>query len=394
MNVIIMQPSDIERSRLFQQHEEQNQINQETLYSGVSLHGGMPWPSGVGEIAPDYTHQQGQLVGPWFSEGLIAGQGQSMMNWNDISSQAGMPTMNFINHGQPDFGGEGGGDPFKKRSKVDNDRQNDNNGDEEGTKMPAKKKVRVENTDEEPSADPVAPGMMHLSLNMDESTAPAPVPACAVGMSTFDDNDVLSGRGGGTNIHPGNRNFRDLINMHRRAYLKATKNDKPAISRAVVRAIRETGGKFLKKNEKEGQWYEIGDDAAREKASQAFRQRAPEMRKLLFDSEQQQVRAIAEEQCLQRLMVGASAGMGTSGMMYGGPTPQSIGSMNGMSTSVGAMIASNNSSSGPRGPAVDEQYPAMGGYAMMNPAFFQAMIQKMNQRHGGGPSADSHRDGL
>jgi hypothetical protein len=38
--------------------------------------------------------------------------------------------------------------------------------------------------------------------------------------------------------------------MHRRLYLKARKNDKPAISRAIVRSIRNNDGRFLKKDEK------------------------------------------------------------------------------------------------------------------------------------------------
>ena len=108
---------------------------------------------------------------------------------------------------------------------------------------------------------------------------PPLVPAATEGTSIFHDADVLSGRGGGTNVHPGNREFRDLINLHRRSYLKARKNDKPAISRSIVRSIRDAGGRFLKKDEKTGLWLEIGDDAAREKTSQALRQRAPEMSK-------------------------------------------------------------------------------------------------------------------
>jgi hypothetical protein len=125
-------------------------------------------------------------------------------------------------------------------------------------------------------------------------------------MSYFNDNDVLSGRGGGTNVHPGNRHFRDLINLHRRAYLKARKNDKPAISRAIVRTIRENNGSFLKRDEKSGLWYEIGDDAAREKTSQALRQRAPEMRKILFESEREQARQEAEDQIRQQQQLLAS----------------------------------------------------------------------------------------
>mmetsp|Transcript_26620 Transcript_26620/g.37494 ORF Transcript_26620/g.37494 Transcript_26620/m.37494 type:complete len:325 (+) Transcript_26620:119-1093(+) len=132
-------------------------------------------------------------------------------------------------------------------------------------------------------------------LSKSPETEPAPVGPSDKGLAFFNDNDVLSGRGGGTNVHPGNRTFRDLINLHRRSYLKARKNDKPAISRAIVRVIREQNGRFLKRDEKTSLWFEIGDDAAREKTSQALRQRAPEMRKILFESEREQARQQVEE---------------------------------------------------------------------------------------------------
>lgn len=95
-----------------------------------------------------------------------------------------------------------------------------------------------------------------------------PIRPSEKGVASYVDSDVLCGRGGGTNVHPGNRHFRELINLHRRAYLKARKNDKPSISRAIVRAVRENNGRFLKRDEKSGLWLEIGDDAAREKTSQ------------------------------------------------------------------------------------------------------------------------------
>lgn len=189
---------------------------------------------------------------------------------------------------------------------------------------------------------------MTLKLGEDESNSPPPVEASEEGIEFFRDNDVLSGRGGGTNVHPGNRNFRDLINLHRRSYLKARKNDKPAISRAIVRAIRESGGRFLKKKEKSNLWFEIGDDAAREKTSQALRQRAPEMRKLLFDTERE-ARAVAEEQLRQQrqrmLMVGIDP------------------------TQVSSMMATGQ-----------ECDPSSNG--MMNPALFQAMAANTKLANG------------
>jgi len=147
-----------------------------------------------------------------------------------------------------------------------------------------------------------------------DSTA-AVVPPSTEGIKFYSRNDVLCGRGGGTNVHPGNRRFRDLINVSRRAYLKARKNDKPAISRSIVHTIREMNGRFLKKVNKRDVWVEIGDDSAREKTSQALRQRAPEMRKMLFDDEHgglQQQRA-QDMMIMQRhqdqLMMGVCIGL-------------------------------------------------------------------------------------
>lgn len=119
-------------------------------------------------------------------------------------------------------------------------------------------------------------------------------------------------------MHPGNRNFRDLINLHRRSYLKARKNDKPSISRQIVRAVREANGRFLRKDDVTGLWFEIGDDAAREKTSQALRQRAPEMRKLLFDTERDEARAVAEEHMRQQRMM---MGLDASGSNGANPPP-------------------------------------------------------------------------
>lgn len=127
-------------------------------------------------------------------------------------------------------------------------------------------------------------------------------------------NDVLFGRGGGINVHPGNRRFRDLINANRRAYLKARKNDKSTICRAIVRTIREMGGGFLKKN-KDGQWYDVGDNGAREKTSQALRQRAPEMRKILFENEQRQVQAAMLMQQQQQMAAMQAAAAANGGVM-------------------------------------------------------------------------------
>src|SRR5210317_1670422 len=158
-----------------------------------------------------------------------------------------------------------------------------------------------------------------------------PIPASKEGIKFYSRNDVLCGRGGGTNVHPGNRRFRDLINANRRAYLKARKNDKPAISRSIVRTIREMNGRFLRKDEKQGLWFEIGDDGAREKTSQALRQRAPEMRKILFEDEQRQ-QVAQQEVMMQRqfMMQGGMNPMMMNNMQMGGMGMNPMMMMNGM----------------------------------------------------------------
>jgi len=88
------------------------------------------------------------------------------------------------------------------------------------------------------------------------------------------DFDVLFGRGGLTNAHPGNKRFRDVIALHRPDYIRAIKMDKPGVARKIVRSIRlgTPPGRFLKKND-DGKWYDVGDRTAAEKTSQGLRER-------------------------------------------------------------------------------------------------------------------------
>lgn len=112
-----------------------------------------------------------------------------------------------------------------------------------------------------------------------------PVKPSNVGLTSYEVNDVLSGRGGGTNQHEGNCFFRSLINKNRERYLRAKKNSKPHISMAIVKTVRGRNGRFLRKDDDSNLWFEIGDAAAREKTSQALRQRAPEYRRLLIEKD-------------------------------------------------------------------------------------------------------------
>mmetsp|Transcript_29940 Transcript_29940/g.45376 ORF Transcript_29940/g.45376 Transcript_29940/m.45376 type:complete len:179 (-) Transcript_29940:123-659(-) len=86
------------------------------------------------------------------------------------------------------------------------------------------------------------------------------------------DGDVLLGRGGATNNHVGNRNFRNTVADHQQEYLKAKKKEKALISKRIVHTVRHQGGRFLRRNEKSDKWIDVGDKKAIEKTSQALRE--------------------------------------------------------------------------------------------------------------------------
>jgi hypothetical protein len=96
-------------------------------------------------------------------------------------------------------------------------------------------------------------------------------------------NDVLCGRGGLTNNHPGNVFFRSLVRSKQESYLFASKRDKALVAHGIVDIIRNLNppGRFLKKKKEGDCWIEIGNKKAREKTSQALREKAPELMELL-----------------------------------------------------------------------------------------------------------------
>lgn len=97
------------------------------------------------------------------------------------------------------------------------------------------------------------------------------VPVCSQ-QSDINVQDVLCGRGGGTNTQIGNRRFRSLVQEFQPTYLLCRRKEKPLIARTIVLIIRKRGGRFLRKNEKDGAFYEVGDDKAEAKTSQALRE--------------------------------------------------------------------------------------------------------------------------
>jgi len=84
--------------------------------------------------------------------------------------------------------------------------------------------------------------------------------------------DVLSGRGGRINGHPGNIHFRLIVSQAQPNYIKSRKKDKSSIAHNIVHSIRQRNGQFLKFHAESGLWHDVGDKKAAEKASQALRE--------------------------------------------------------------------------------------------------------------------------
>jgi hypothetical protein len=88
-------------------------------------------------------------------------------------------------------------------------------------------------------------------------------------------NDIVSGRGSGSNRHEGNLHFRNLIRENRELYLSRSKNEKMLVARDIYHSIEalDPAGRFLQKNPETGAWFEIGKVRALEKISQALREK-------------------------------------------------------------------------------------------------------------------------
>ena len=109
-------------------------------------------------------------------------------------------------------------------------------------------------------------------------------PLASANIEIPNEQDVLCGRGGRINTHPGNVALRDLVSMRQLDYLsnETKKLDKAYIAAEIVAEIRtQHGGRFLRQKPEDQTWYEIGDERAIRKVLQALREHAPEIRPMM-----------------------------------------------------------------------------------------------------------------
>lgn len=96
------------------------------------------------------------------------------------------------------------------------------------------------------------------------------------------DHDLICGRGGKVNAHPGNRRFRSWVNDRKEAYTRAqAKGEKNAIAQSILEALfsQNPPGRVLQFDEKNGMYSEVSFKKAMSKTTQALREGAPELRK-------------------------------------------------------------------------------------------------------------------
>jgi hypothetical protein len=142
--------------------------------------------------------------------------------------------------------------------KDEEDKDDDDDDDEEEEEEPPKKKVEL--TEEQKKE--------YLNWPLREIKEPH-------------EHDVLYGRGGGTNHHQGNKRYRRMVEDRKLDYVNSKRLDKPLVALEIIKTWRgqTPPGRFLKMDDKTGLWLDVGDKKAREKTSQALREKAPEIRR-------------------------------------------------------------------------------------------------------------------
>jgi len=121
--------------------------------------------------------------------------------------------------------------------------------------------------------------LMNKATEAGEEAAEMEQEAKESGKITATDQDVLLGRGGATNAHVGNKNFRVLVLKMQPEYISLrSRAKKSSMSKAIVEQVHQSGGRFLK--EVDGEWTEVSEDVAQKKASQALRENAKELKQM------------------------------------------------------------------------------------------------------------------
>jgi UvrD/REP helicase N-terminal domain len=93
-------------------------------------------------------------------------------------------------------------------------------------------------------------------------------------ITSVNNEDVLSGRGGKTNKHMGNRIYRAMVKENRQRYQQMKSNShKQLLAESIIATVHKRGGRFLKQHgNDQNAWTELSKDEAMIKTTQALRE--------------------------------------------------------------------------------------------------------------------------
>lgn len=169
----------------------------------------------------------------------------------------------------------------------------------------------------------------HTTNGSSSNTGTSPVvsPDDKQGVKDPATNDVLCGRGGSINSHPGNERFRTLVEKRKRVYLTARfKREKRLIASSIVSEIRNLNGRFLQRDSKSGLWKDIGDEKARDKTSQALRENAPSIRAEIEEEINEQRAELYKDELPSSSLLSSNNNTGSSNASpYSAPPPAANG---------------------------------------------------------------------
>lgn len=157
------------------------------------------------------------------------------------------------------------------------------------TKVPDKVKRTYHKKESSPASGKMARAMkpsegMLIALPEINPAVKLPWPMDGQVFPTLHSNDVLSGRGNGVAIYPGNRQFREFIRSFKDEYVRAYRNEKGNVASDVIRTVLSLNppGRFVEKA-KSGNGYQLVDySRALEKTSQALREGSAALRVMVF----------------------------------------------------------------------------------------------------------------
>ena len=97
------------------------------------------------------------------------------------------------------------------------------------------------------------------------------VPTNKTYVDGYKEADILCGRGGRTNHHPGNQVYLKLVEENKPTYRGTDGAGKRKVVLGMLETIREQGGRFLELDRETGRWYIVHEKTAYNKCGQALR---------------------------------------------------------------------------------------------------------------------------